>query len=123
MAFRYQNRKNKIPAAWGTKAQFSRSNSRTDVLRLLQINFSRNEVNMITKLSHANLLVRDQKQAYDVYVNKLGFRVHTDMTMDNGFRWLTICPPSQPDLEIVVSEPIEPMFEADLIPHVRALLD
>ena len=78
---------------------------------------------MITKLSHANLLVRDQKQAYDVYVNKLGFRVHTDMTMDNGFRWLTICPPSQPDLEIVVSEPIEPMFDADVIPHVRALLD
>jgi catechol 2,3-dioxygenase-like lactoylglutathione lyase family enzyme len=78
---------------------------------------------MITKLSHAGLLVRDQKQAYDVYVNKLGFKVHTDVTMDNGYRWLTISPPNQPDLEIALFEPAEPMFTPDLIPHVRALLE
>jgi catechol 2,3-dioxygenase-like lactoylglutathione lyase family enzyme len=78
---------------------------------------------MITKLSHIGLLVRDQNQAYDVYVNKLGFKVQTDMTMDNGFRWLTVSPPNQPDMEIVLSAPVEPMFSADLIPHVRALLD
>ena len=30
---------------------------------------------------------------------------------------------AQPDIEIVLSEPVEPMFSADLIPHVRALLD
>jgi catechol 2,3-dioxygenase-like lactoylglutathione lyase family enzyme len=78
---------------------------------------------MITKLSHIGLLVRDQNQAYDVYVNKLGFKVQTDMTMDTGFRWLTVTPPGQPDMEIVLSAPVEPMFSADLIPHVRALLD
>ena len=78
---------------------------------------------MITKLSHATLLVRDQKQAYDVYVNRLGFKVQTDMTMENGFRWLTISPPDQPGLEIVLAEPVEPMYSADLIPHVRALLE
>jgi len=78
---------------------------------------------MITKLSHIGLLVRDQTLAYDVYVNKLGFKVHTDMTMENGFRWLTVSPPGQPDVEIVLSEPIEPMFSQDMIPHVRALLD
>ena len=78
---------------------------------------------MITKLSHIGLLVRDQNQAYDVYVNKLGFKVQTDMMMDNGFRWLTVTPPGQPDVEIVLSAPVEPMFSADLIPHVRALLD
>jgi len=78
---------------------------------------------MITKLSHAGLMVRNQKQAYDVYVNKLGFKVQTDATMDNGFRWLTVSPPGQLDLQIVLSEPVEPMFSADLIPHVRALLD
>jgi hypothetical protein len=43
--------------------------------------------------------------------------------MDNGYRWLTICPPNQPDLEIVLQEPGEPMFSPDLISHVRALLD
>ncbi len=78
---------------------------------------------MITKLSHITLLVRDQSQAYDVYVNKLGCKVQTDMTMENGFRWLTVCPPGQPDVEMVLSEPVEPMFSADMIPHVRALLD
>ncbi len=78
---------------------------------------------MITKLSHAGLLVRDQNKAYDVYVNRLGFKVNTDMKMDNGFRWLTVMPPNQPDVEIVLSEPSEPMFPADLLPHVRALLE
>jgi catechol 2,3-dioxygenase-like lactoylglutathione lyase family enzyme len=78
---------------------------------------------MITKLSHITLMVRDQAQAYDVYVNKLGFKVQTDMTMENGFRWLTVSPPGQPGVEIVLSEPIEPMFSKDMIPHVRALLD
>ena len=67
--------------------------------------------------------MRDQNQAYDVYVNKLGFKVQTDMMMENGFRWLTVTPPGQPDVEIVLSAPVEPMFSADLIPHVRALLN
>ena len=78
---------------------------------------------MITKLSHAPLFVRDQSQAYDVYVNKLGFKVKTDATMENGFRWLTLNPPEQPDIEITVMEPKEPMFSAHSVEHLRALLD
>jgi catechol 2,3-dioxygenase-like lactoylglutathione lyase family enzyme len=78
---------------------------------------------MIKKLSHATLLVRDQSTAYAVYVNKLGFKVNTDMKMENGFRRLTVSPPGQPDMEIVLAEPKEPMFAAELVPHVRALLD
>jgi catechol 2,3-dioxygenase-like lactoylglutathione lyase family enzyme len=57
---------------------------------------------MITKLSHTSLFVTDQNKAYDFYVNKLGFKINTDATMDNGFRWLTVNPPDQPDLEIVL---------------------
>lgn len=57
---------------------------------------------MITKLSHTSLFVTDQEKAYDFYVNKLGFKVNTDATMDNGFRWLTVNAPEQPDLEIVL---------------------
>ncbi len=78
---------------------------------------------MITKLSHASLYVLDQKKAYDVYVNKLGFKVHTDMTMENGFRWLTVSPPDQSDLEILLAEPNPPMFEPEMGKHVRALLE
>jgi len=57
---------------------------------------------MIAKLSHANIFVLDQESAYDFYVNKLGFKVHTDAPMGPGMRWLTVCPPDQPDLEIIL---------------------
>jgi catechol 2,3-dioxygenase-like lactoylglutathione lyase family enzyme len=57
---------------------------------------------MIQRLSHVTIYVLDQKIAYDFYVNKLGFEVNTDQTMDNGFRWLTVCPKGQPDLEIAL---------------------
>jgi catechol 2,3-dioxygenase-like lactoylglutathione lyase family enzyme len=63
---------------------------------------------MITKVSHMSLFVLDQDKAYDFYVNKLGFKVHTDQKMENGFRWLTITPPEQPDLEIAVLAPLTP---------------
>ncbi|MFI5161511.1 MAG: VOC family protein [Sphingobacteriales bacterium] len=55
---------------------------------------------MITKLNHMSLFVLNQDSAYDFYVNKLGFKVHTDAPMGPGMRWLTVCPPEQPDLEI-----------------------
>jgi catechol 2,3-dioxygenase-like lactoylglutathione lyase family enzyme len=58
---------------------------------------------MVTKLSHTSLFVSDQDKAYDFYVNKLGFKVNTDVTMDNGYRWLTLNPPEQPDLEIILA--------------------
>ncbi len=57
---------------------------------------------MITKLSHATLFVLDHEKAYDFYINKLGFKVHTDVKMENGYRWLTIVPPDQKDLEIIL---------------------
>ncbi|MFN8442111.1 MAG: VOC family protein [Caldilineaceae bacterium] len=78
---------------------------------------------MITKLSHTTVYVTDQAKAYDVYVNKLGFTIGTDMTMDNGFRWLTVRPSEQPDVEIVLAEPNPPMFSPEMVTHIRALLE
>lgn len=57
---------------------------------------------MITKFSHTTLYVLDQDKAFDFYVNVLGFKVNTDATMENGYRWLTVNPPEQSDLEIVL---------------------
>ena len=57
---------------------------------------------MVTRLSHTSLFVNDQAKAYDFYVKKLGFNVHTDATMDNGFRWLTVTAPDAPNHEIVL---------------------
>ena len=61
---------------------------------------------MITKMNHVSVFVLNQDSAYEFYVNKLGFKVHTDAPMGPGMRWLTVCPPEQPDLEISLM-PIE----------------
>ena len=78
---------------------------------------------MIRKLSHATLYVRDQDKAYETYVNKFGFRVTNDMKMEGGMRWLTVSPPQQPEIEILLAEPKEPMIPGDVVPHFRAILD
>lgn len=68
---------------------------------------------MITKISHTSLFVTDQDKAYDFYVNKLGFTVHTDVKMENGFRWLTLTTPEQPDLEIAILTPLHEVMSYD----------
>jgi len=73
---------------------------------------------MITKFSHTTLFVIDQKKAYDFYVNKLGFKVNTDALMGNGYRWLTVNPQEQPDLEIVLMEVLhESMIKSETSPE------
>ena len=57
---------------------------------------------MITKLSHVSVYVLDQESAFDFYVNKLGFKVHTDAPMGPDARWLTLTAPEQPELEITL---------------------
>jgi catechol 2,3-dioxygenase-like lactoylglutathione lyase family enzyme len=57
---------------------------------------------MIQRLSHVTVYVLDQDAAYDFYINKLGLEVRTDAKMDGGFRWLTVGPKGQPDLEIAL---------------------
>ena len=79
---------------------------------------------MITKMSHFAFFVKNQELAKDFYVGKLGFEVRTDATMDNGFRWLTVGPKGQPDLEIILIEPKpSPMFDEAAAANVRNLLD
>jgi catechol 2,3-dioxygenase-like lactoylglutathione lyase family enzyme len=57
---------------------------------------------MITKFSHITLYVLNQDSALDFYTNKLGFKVVTDVPMGPDSRWLTVSPPEQPDIEIVL---------------------
>ena len=79
---------------------------------------------MITKLNHVSIFVLDQDRAHDFYVNKLGFKVHTDSPMGPGKRWLTVCPPEQPDLEISLMHISEGMlFDADSAKAMRDLVE
>jgi catechol 2,3-dioxygenase-like lactoylglutathione lyase family enzyme len=78
---------------------------------------------MIQKLSHATVYVLDQEQALDFYTNKLGFEVRLDMTIESGFRWLTVGPKSQPDLELVLFAVKPGMFDEAAAGHLQALLE
>ncbi len=78
---------------------------------------------MIQRLSHVTVWVLDQDAAYDFYVNKLGFDVRTDARMDNGFRWLTVGPKGQPDLEIALMPTAPgPMMDQESSDALRALV-
>ena len=57
---------------------------------------------MIQKMSHATIYVLDQDQAKDFYVGKLGFEVKVDQSLPTGFRWLTVAPKGQSELEIIL---------------------
>jgi catechol 2,3-dioxygenase-like lactoylglutathione lyase family enzyme len=57
---------------------------------------------MIQKMSHTIIHVLDQDVAKDFYVDKLGFEVKVDASLPNGFRWLTVAPKGQPDLQIIL---------------------
>ena len=78
---------------------------------------------MISKISHTCIYVLDQDRAYDFYVNKLGFKVHTDAPMGEGARWLTVTPPEQPELEITLFLIKEGgMFDKDTVESMTTLI-
>ena len=78
---------------------------------------------MITKLTHMCIYVLNQDSAYDFYVNKLGFNVHTDAPMGEGARWLTVTPPEQPNLEITLFLVAEGgMFDKETVKTMTALI-
>jgi catechol 2,3-dioxygenase-like lactoylglutathione lyase family enzyme len=77
---------------------------------------------MINRLSHATIWVTDQEQALAFYRDKLGFEVRHDQTVDGGFRWLTVGPPDQPDLDLVLLVPGPPMMPPEAAEQIKALI-
>jgi catechol 2,3-dioxygenase-like lactoylglutathione lyase family enzyme len=58
----------------------------------------------------AVLYVRNQDEAVDFYIGKLGFRVHTD-ARNGDYRWLTVQHPDQPDFQLGLFRPQAPMVD------------
>jgi catechol 2,3-dioxygenase-like lactoylglutathione lyase family enzyme len=78
---------------------------------------------MIERMSHVAIYVLDQDEAYDFYVNKLGFNVKMDAKMDNGFRWLTVTPKGQPELQIALMPTTPgPMMSQEISDALRDLI-
>lgn len=59
----------------------------------------------------ASLYVRDQDEALEFYVDKVGFRVHTDVK-NGDYRWLTVQHPDQPSFQLGLSKPGAPIHDA-----------
>jgi catechol 2,3-dioxygenase-like lactoylglutathione lyase family enzyme len=55
-------------------------------------------------LSHCFVTVHDPDLALAFYRDVLGLELRNDVAAE-GFRWLTLSPPTQPDIEIVLVEP------------------
>ena len=77
---------------------------------------------MITRLSHTGICVVDQDRALAFYRDVLGFEVRTDMTMD-GFRWLTVSPKGQTDVQILLAKPSPPMYSEEDAATMRRLVE
>ncbi|MBB5955985.1 catechol 2,3-dioxygenase-like lactoylglutathione lyase family enzyme [Saccharothrix tamanrassetensis] len=60
---------------------------------------------MTIKLSHTFIQVLDQDEALAFYRDVVGLELRTDVPFDS-WRWLSLSPPSQPDVEIVLCNPI-----------------
>ena len=69
----------------------------------------------------AGVYVRDQDEALAFYVDKLGFRVHTDVR-NGDYRWLTVQHPEQPSFQLGLFTPGPPMLDAATAQAVRAVV-
>jgi catechol 2,3-dioxygenase-like lactoylglutathione lyase family enzyme len=76
------------------------------------------------KLSHAQVWVHDQDEALAYYTDKVGLEIREDVTLPElgDFRWLSVGPPGQPDVALVLMlVPGPPVFDEDTAAKVREL--
>jgi predicted enzyme related to lactoylglutathione lyase len=64
---------------------------------------------MTVRLRKAFLKVDDHERAIAFYCDALGFELREDVSSNHG-RWVTVGPPSQPDVDIVLAPPAPDPF-------------
>jgi len=77
------------------------------------------------KIANAHLWVNNQEEALAFYTQKVGMEVRADVTLPEmgDFRWLTVGPPGQEDISIVLMAiPGEPVMDGDTAGQVRELM-
>lgn len=79
---------------------------------------------MINGVSHVSVWVRDQDEAKTFYTEKLGLEVRQDATLDElgGYRWLTVGPPDQPEVSIILGTPGPPAHDEQTSQAILDLL-
>jgi len=77
------------------------------------------------KVSSAQLWVHDQDEALAFYRDKVGLEVRSDVTVPElgNFRWLTVGPAGQDDIDIaLMAIPGPPVMDKDTADEVRNLM-
>ena len=77
------------------------------------------------RIATAQLWVHDQDEALAFYTEKVGMEVQTDVTVPEmgNFRWLTVSPPGQSDIAIVLMAiPGPPMADEATGAAIRDLM-
>lgn len=77
------------------------------------------------KIATTQLWVTDQDQALEFYTRKLGMEVRADVTVPEmgNFRWLTVGPAGQQDIDIVLMAiPGPPVMDEATAADVRTLV-
>jgi catechol 2,3-dioxygenase-like lactoylglutathione lyase family enzyme len=67
------------------------------------------------------LYVHDQDEALAFYVEKLGFKVHTDVGAGE-YRWLTVQHPEQPSFQLGLFKPGPPVLDAATAQTVKEIV-
>ena len=77
------------------------------------------------RIACAQIWVHDQDEALEFWTTKIGMEVRSDVTMPEmgGFRWLTVGPPGQEDVSIVLMDiPGPPMIDAKVKGEIDSLM-
>jgi catechol 2,3-dioxygenase-like lactoylglutathione lyase family enzyme len=78
---------------------------------------------MITQLNSISIYVLDLGRALDFYVNKLGFKVHTDILIDEDRKWVSLYTPTHPQLQIMIIPVVEGViFKDSQVQKMRDLI-
>jgi len=77
------------------------------------------------KITNTQLWVHDQDEALAFYTEKVGMEVRADVTVPElgNFRWLTVSPPGQTDVSIVLMAiPGPPVMDDETAAQVKTLM-
>lgn len=66
---------------------------------------------MITRLGVAGIFVLDYDESKRFFIEKLGFEERFDLSLDGGYRWLTVGPPGDPRFQLHLTVPGPPTHD------------
>jgi catechol 2,3-dioxygenase-like lactoylglutathione lyase family enzyme len=77
------------------------------------------------KIAFAGVWVHDQDEALAFYTEKLGWELRADVTLPEfgNYRWLTVGPPAQPDVSVLLNAiPGPPIVDETTADQIRGVM-